>query len=218
MKLTNKLKMKKYSVLLIILILFSCNESTSNKSKSVANLPYFNTPDFTPQWEQGTHRIPEFSFINQNADVITNKTYEGKIYVADFFFTTCSGICPKLTENMNILQETYIKDTDVMLLSHTVMPWKDTVELLKVYEVNNGVNSDKWHLVTGDKDELYNIARKGYFADEDFTETQDKDDFIHTENFILVDKNGYIRGVYNGTLEIDVERLKRHIAILKREI
>ena len=210
--------MKKYSKLLIILMLISCKESTNNSGKSVANLPYFNTPDFTPQWEKGIHRIPEFSFINQNEEIITNKTYEGKIYVADFFFTTCPGICPKLTKNMNVLQDTYINDTDVLLLSHTVMPWKDTVGLLKAYEKNNGVNSKKWNLVTGDKDELYNIARTGYFADEDFTKTQDEDDFIHTENFILVDKYGYIRGVYNGTLEVDVERLKRHITILKKEV
>ena len=218
MRLTNKLNMKNYRAFLIILVLLSCEESTTIKNTSVDTLPYFNTPDFTPQWDRGTHKIPEFSFINQNEDIITNKTYEGKIYVADFFFTTCPGICPKLTKNMNIIQDAYINDANVMLLSHTVMPWKDTVDLLKTYEENNDINSKKWNLVTGDKDELYDIARIGYFADEDFTKTQDEDDFIHTENFILVDKQGYIRGVYNGTLEIDVKRLKRHIAILKKEV
>ena len=217
MTLANKLNMKKYGILIMLLILFSCKESVTNKSASVASLPYFNSSDFTPQWEKGTHKIPKFSFVNQNDEIITNETYEGKIYIADFFFTTCPGICPKLTKNMNILQSEYINDANVMLLSHTVMPWKDTLELLKAYEENNSVNSEKWNLVTGDKDELYNIARIGYFADEDFTKTQDEDDFIHTENFILVDKQGYIRGVYNGTLEIDIERLKRHISILKKE-
>ncbi len=105
-----------------------------------------------------------------------------------------------------------------MLLSHTVMPWKYTVALLKDYEKNNNIDSEKWNLVTGEKDELYSIARNGYFADEDFTKTQDESEFIHTENFILVDTEGFIRGVYNGTLEIDVERLIRHISILKKEI
>jgi len=225
MKLKNSLAMNKYMVLIVILMLYSCNKSRNSKSSGVnnkedvvANLPYFNAPDFTPQWDEGTHKIPEFSFVNQNGEIVTNKTYQGKIYVADFFFTTCSGICPKLTKNMNLLQDTYLEDSNIMLLSHTVMPWKDTVELLKEYEINNNVNSDKWNLVTGNKDELYTIARTGYFADEDFTKTQDEDDFIHTENFILVDKNGYIRGVYNGTLEVDVKRLKRHISILKKEI
>ena len=216
--------MNKYKIVLVILVLFSCNESTNNKKLDlnntkdvVAKLPYFNSADFTPQWDEGTHKIPEFSFVNQNGEKVTNKTYQGKIYVADFFFTTCPGICPKLTKNMNLLQDAYLNDSDVMLLSHTVMPWKDTIELLKAYEANNNVNSAKWNLVTGNKDELYTIARTGYFADEDFTKTQDEDDFIHTENFILVDKNGYIRGVYNGTLEVDVSRLKRHISILKKE-
>jgi protein SCO1/2 len=119
---------------------------------------------------------------------------------------------------MVAIQEAYKSDHDIMLLSHTVMPWRDSVPLLKAYAEKYDVNSEKWHLVTGDKDELYKIARTGYFADEDFTKTQDESDFIHTENFVLVDKQGAIRGVYNGTLEIDVERLKRHIKILKQGI
>ena len=181
-------------------------------------MPYFNSTDFTPEWDKATHKIPEFSFTNQNGEAVTNKTFEDKIYIADFFFTSCPGICPKLTKNMGSLQETYKKDKDIMLLSHTVMPWKDSIPVLKNYGQKNHVNVAKWHLVTGDKDALYNIARTGYFADEDFIKTQDESDFIHTENFILVDKQGYIRGVYNGTLEIDVDRLKRHIKILKTEI
>jgi protein SCO1/2 len=119
---------------------------------------------------------------------------------------------------MNILQEAY-KDIDaVLLLSHTVMPWVDTVEKLKTYAINNNVHSKKWNLVTGDKDELYTIARNGYFADEDFKKTQDESEFIHTENFILVDKEGYIRGVYNGTIELDLQRLMRHIKLLQKEV
>jgi len=119
---------------------------------------------------------------------------------------------------MNSLQDAYATESDILLLSHTVMPWVDNVDKLKTYQIENNINSDKWHLVTGDKDALYNIARNGYFADEDFAKTKDESEFIHTENFILVDKEGYIRGVYNGTLGIDVERLKRHIEILKREV
>ena len=155
--------------------------------------------------------------LNNNSATITNKTFEDKIYIADFFFTSCPGICPKLTKNMNSLQKAYLANDDILLLSHTVMPWKDSIPVLKQYAKTHHINNKKWHLVTGDKSEIYHIARNGYFADEDFVKTQNESNFIHTENFILVDKEGYIRGVYNGTLEVDVERLKRHVNILKAE-
>ena len=206
------------SIMIVILLssLFSCQRQV-NKTSSISTLPYFNTPDFTPVWDKATHKIPNFSFVNQNEDLITNKTFEDKIYIADFFFASCPGICPKLTNNMKKLQEEYQNDNTIMLLSHTVMPWRDSIAVLKDYANKYDIDSKKWHLVTGNKDSLYNIARYGYFADEDFTKTQDKNNFIHTENFILIDKKGFIRGVYNGTIGVDVERLKRHIEILKQE-
>ena len=210
----NLYNMKYYILILTGLFISSCKNKRSEEFK-VNKLPYFNSAEFTPEWEQGTHKIPSFSFVNQNGDIVTNETYEGKIYVADFFFTTCPGICPKLTKNMKILQDAYHNDSDIKLLSHTVMPWKDSIPVLKEYAINNNVKSEQWNLVTGDKDALYSIARNGYFADEDFKKTQDESEFIHTENFVLVDKQGYIRGVYNGTIELDVKRLKRHIEILK---
>ncbi|HEX9602063.1 MAG TPA: SCO family protein [Mariniflexile sp.] len=206
-----------FVILLMGLTIFSCKQKVK-ETHALAQLPYFNSPDFTPEWTNKTHKIPDFSFTNQHGKTITNKTYQGKIYIADFFFTTCPGICPKLTKNMSILQDSYKADNKVMLLSHSVMPWVDTVDKLKDYAEKNGVDDTKWNLVTGDKDSLYNMARNGYFADEDFNKTQDKNGFIHTEKFILVDKEGYIRGVYNGTLEVDIERLKRHIEILEGEI
>ena len=208
----------KYSILILLVFIMTSCKNKQAESNEVAQLPYFNSTDFTPEWDKATHKIPEFSFTNQKGEAVTNKTYKNKIYIADFFFTSCPGICPKLTKNMGSLQEAYKNDADIMLLSHTVMPWKDSIPVLKDYAQKNHVNAEKWHLVTGDKGELYHIARTGYFADEDFIKTQDESDFIHTENFILVDKQGYIRGVYNGTLEIDVDRLKRHIEILKKEI
>lgn len=207
---------KIYIGLLVCLALFSCKEN--GEKQSVANLPYFNSAEFTPEWNTPKHRIPDFSFVNQEGETVTNKTFENKIYIADFFFTSCPGICPKLTKNMGSLQEAYLNDKDIKLLSHTVMPWKDSVPVLKQYAEKNKVDIEKWNLVTGDRDAIYHIARHGYFADEDFVKTQDENNFIHTENFILVDKKGYIRGVYNGTLEIDVERLKRHVDILKKEM
>jgi len=211
--------MKKMSFFIAIIFLFtSCKEEINPALKTeVVHLPYFNSADFTPEWKKGNHRIPNFSFINQKGDTITNKTYEDKIYIANFFFTVCPGICPKLTKGMQNLQKTYANDNDVMLLSHSVMPWHDSVDVLAEYATNHHIKSEKWNLITGNKDSIYTIARKGYFADEDFIKTQSEDDFIHTENFILIDKKGYIRGVYNGTIQIELQRLERHIKILKKE-
>ncbi len=210
---------------MVLVILFSCKkqEKVISPHTSVNKLPYFVSSDFTPHWFaisdlKGKHKIPDFNFINQNGDTITNETYRDKIYIADFFFTICPGICPQLTKNMGLIQNTYVDDQEVNLLSHTVMPWHDSIPVLKEYALRNNINDEKWNLVTGDKDEIYKIAREGYFADEDFVKTQDTDNFIHTENFILVDKKGYIRGVYNGTIPLDVKRLMRHIEILKKEV
>lgn len=208
-----------FLLILAVSCVLSCkNQSKEKSSHEITSLPYFNTAQFAPEWDNPKHKIPEFSFVNQNGESVSNTSFNGKIYIADFFFTSCPGICPKLTKNMGSLQNDYQNDKDIMLLSHTVMPWKDSVPVLKKYAERNKVDSNKWQLVTGDKDEIYQIARTGYFADEDFTKTQDESNFIHTENFILVDKQGYIRGVYNGTLEVDILRLKRHIDILKQEM
>ena len=218
MKLNN---MKKYVLIIVAILFVSCIEDKEEKEialNSVKGLPYFDSADFTPRWEKPEHKIPQFSFTNQNGEIVTNKDYYGSIYIADFFFTTCPGICPKLEKNMSLLQEHYKSEDDIKLISHTVMPWVDNVDKLKQYEENNDIDAKKWNLVTGDRDTLYSIARNGYFADEDFVKTKDESEFIHTENFILVDKEGYIRGVYNGTIELDIKRLIRHIDILKKEI
>ena len=171
--------MKNYTFLLLITLSFiSCgkNEETTKNSE----LPFFNTALFTPEWiskkssnYKNIHTIPEFSFVNQDGNLVTNETYKGKMYVADFFFVSCPGICPKLTKNMSILQEEFNDDSNVLLLSHTVMPESDSVPVLKEYALHNDINSKKWSLVTGDNDEIYAIARAGYFADEDFVNNHD---------------------------------------------
>ncbi len=211
------MRLNNISILFFVICLFCCKQKSDKNQISKKGLPYFNSADFTPEWDTPKHKIPEFSFVNQEGKKVTNDTFRDKIYIVDFFFTSCPGICPRLTKSMGALQKFYKDEDDVMLLSHTVMPWKDSIPILKDYAQKHTVNSSKWHLVTGDKDKLYNMARLGYFADEDFTKTQDEDRFIHTENFVLVDKKGYIRGVYNGTVPIDLERLKRHIDILLTE-
>lgn len=216
--------MKSLSKIIIfsLLILISCKGE--NKIDKVNTLPFFNSAIFTPEWINENspeydkiHSIPDFSLINQDGKRITKKDYEGKIYVADFFFVTCPGICPILEKNMSKLQERFKEDKNVLLLSHTVMPIKDSVPVLKQYAIENEIDSSKWNLVTGDKEQIYNLARKAYFADEDFVKTQDENAFIHTENFVLIDGKGRIRGVYNGTLALDTKRLIRHIEMLQEE-
>lgn len=215
--------MKYKSIILIAIICISCKKEVQiDKSKT---LPFYNSEELTPEWisENDTqysaiHKIAPFEFTNQNGEKVTNKTFEGKIYIADFFFTTCPSICPKLAKNMGIIQEAYKEEDEILLLSHSVMPWVDTVEKIKEYAIEKKAIHNKWHLITGDRDKIYNLARTSYFADEDFSKTKDESEFIHTENFILVDKVGRIRGVYNGTLVVDVKRLKRHIEILKKEM
>lgn len=217
------MKLKSIALLLFINICFACKKETVvDKAKT---LPFYNSEDFTPEWISKSdekynkiHTIKQFQFTNQNGKKIDNNTVLGKIHIADFFFTTCPGICPILAKNMSKVQELFQNDEDIILLSYSVMPWIDTVEKIKEYASEKNIIDNKWHLLTGDKNEIYNLARTSYFADEDFKKTKDEDEFIHTENFILVDKKGRIRGVYNGTLALEIERLKRHINLLKDEV
>lgn len=207
---------------LVLISCISCNKETIvNKS---VTLPFYSTADFTPQWiapsskeYKSIHKIAQFGLTNQDGETISKKDVDGKIYVADFFFTTCPSICPILAENMSTIQEAYINDDEILLLSHSVMSWVDSVAILKEYAANKNIISGKWHLLTGERDAIYDLARTSYFADEDFVKTQDKDEFIHTENVVLVDKKGRIRGVYNGTLSLEMNRLMRHIELLKKE-
>lgn len=160
------------------------------------------------------HTIADFSLTNQNGKTITQADYAGKIYIADFFFTTCPTICPVMTENMVTIQAEIIDDPEVLLLSHSVTPQRDSVAQLKKYAVEKGVIDTKWNLVTGDKKDIYELARKSYLAVK-----TDGDggpfDMIHTENFILVDKEKRIRGFYDGTQEADMEKLLEDLNSLK---
>ena len=172
--------------------------------------------DSTIQHVKKYHTIADFSLINQNGKTVTQDTYNNKIYIADFFFTTCQTICPIMTDNMVILQNKLKQDPDVMLLSHTVTPEIDSVAQLKNYALNKGVLDSKWNLVTGDKKEIYQLARKSYLAVKSNGDGG-KYDMIHTENFILVDQKKRIRGYYDGTLEEDIKSLLKDIDILKQE-
>ena len=171
--------------------------------------------DSTIQHKKKYHTIADFKLLNQNGDTITQDTYEDKIYVADFFFTTCQTICPIMTDQMHRIQEEIKNDDDVMLLSHSVTPEIDSVAQLKRYAIEKGVDDSKWNLVTGDRKQIYDLARKSYLVVKD----DDSEDYgmVHTENFALIDKNKQIRGIYNGVSPTSVDSLLQDIRRLKKE-
>ncbi|WP_264559822.1 SCO family protein [Flavobacterium sp. N2270] len=172
--------------------------------------------DTTVQHIGYNHTIADFAFTNQNGKIITQKDYEGKIYVADFFFTTCPTICPKMTDNMVWLQEQIKNNPKVMLLSYSVTPDIDSVPVLKKYALEKGVDDSKWNLVTGNKKDIYYIARKSYLAVKT-GKPEDMYDMVHTENFILVDQKRRIRGFYDGTNLEEVKKLLEDINYLSQE-
>lgn len=201
----------------IILFLFY------NALKPQKTLPIFSPADVSPELVDSlvehitiNHRIEDWEFTNQNNILISQKDYEGKIYVADFFFTTCPTICPIMKDNMVWLQDEIQKYPDVMLLSHTVIPEIDTPEVLKAYALEKGVDDSKWNLVTGDKKDIYYIARKSYLAVKTGN-ISELYDMVHTENFILVDKKRRIRGFYDGTDMNEMKRLLEDIKFLVKE-
>ena len=171
--------------------------------------------DSTIQHKKKYHTIADFRLINQNGDIITQETYKDKIYVADFFFTTCQTICPIMTNQMHRIQEEIKNDDEVMLLSHSVTPEIDTVAQLKRYAIEKGVNDSKWNLVTGDRKQIYDLARKSYLV----VKNDDSEDYgmVHTENFALIDKKRQIRGIYNGISPTSVDSLLQDIKRLKKE-
>lgn len=170
--------------------------------------------DTTVQYVRKYHKIGDFKLLNQNGDTITEEFYKDKIYIADFFFTTCLTICPIMTDHMLKIQERLKDEPEVLLLSHTVIPQHDSVPVLKKYALEKGIDDSKWNLVTGDKKQIYDLARKSYLAAK-----SDGDggpyDMIHTENFVLVDKKGQIRGFYDGTQPGVVDEVMRDVKILQ---
>lgn len=172
--------------------------------------------DSTIQHVKKYHKISDFELVNQNGKTITQEDYKNKIYVADFFFTTCQTICPIMTDHMFEIQNTILDDDEVMLLSHSVTPVIDSIPQLKKYAKLKGVNDAKWNLVTGNKKQIYELARKSYLAVKSIG-NGDQYDMIHTENFMLIDKKRQIRGFYNGTSPTAIDSLLQDIKKLKKE-
>lgn len=222
---------KRSAPLIIVLLILTAGIIISNHLlNSSEKLRFFNPADVNSSLVDSSlrninkfHRIADFELINQDGKVISQKDFEGKIYVADFFFTTCPSICPKMSTQMQRVYEKFSENNNVMLLSHTVMPEVDSVPVLAAYAKTYNAGSKKWMFATGEKKKIYELARKSYFAvtDRDSPGTADRagdeHDFIHTENFILVDKNKRIRGFYDGTSVKEVDRLIEEIEILMKE-
>lgn len=191
--------------------------------KPKSQLPVYNPVDVNPRLVDDAvkhvsrdHKISDFHLVNQNGDTISQKNFENKIYVADFFFTRCQTICPIMAINMTQLQDYYKEDTSLKFLSHSVTPFIDSVSVLRAYADKHGAIDGKWEITTGDKRHIYELARKSYFAVLDEGDGGDQD-FIHTEQFVLVDKKKQIRGFYDGTDATEMDRIIKDIEILKLE-
>ena len=186
-------------------------------------LPYFNEATFTPKWfdlnkvPNDFHQVAAFSLTNQEGKTITETDLDGKVTVVDFFFTSCPGICLDLTNNMTIVQKEFLEQDKVMILSHSVTPDLDNVEILKRYAEKRGVNNKRWSLLTGDRSLIYDLGRNQYFVEEDLGLEKKKDDFIHTENYVLIDQHRRIRGIYNGLSKTSIRRMMDDMKVLLKE-
>lgn len=197
--------------------LFGCNDHTPEV------LPFYQTPDFTPRFlseqeasKKITHHITPFTFTDQHGKEFTSQQVEGKIHVANFIFTRCGSICPIMTENLKRVADVFRNDTSVVLLSYSVTPWIDSVPRLAWFAELHGLDYPQWHLLTGQKGAIYTLARQSYFAEEDLGYTRDSTEFLHTEHVLLVDEKLRIRGIYNGTLTLEMEQLVQDVNHLKQ--
>jgi protein SCO1 len=205
-------------LLLSSLLLFSCG----SKSEDIFELPYYNEPDFTPHFLSNEsevqknikHEIQDFEFLNQDSITINQSQITGKVHVANFIFTKCGVVCPMLTKNLKIVSDSLKSEKDLVFMSFSVTPWIDTPIVLNKYKARNKIENINWHFLTGSKSEIYDLARKSYFAEEDIGFAKDSSEFLHTEHFILVDKNKRIRGIYNGTLSFEMQQLIEDIRTL----
>ena len=210
--------MKKLLLFLLIPLALAISCSTpSEKTSETAELPILGERYVDDNQDTVYHSIADFAFVNQLGDTIRKEDMAGKVYVADFFFTTCKSICPRLTKNLGELQRRFNTNPNILFVSHSVLPDEDSVAVLKRYAQRNNIPSNQWHLLTGNRDSIYRLARREYFAGDSVGYFQAGNEFLHTENFILLDRHRRIRGVYNGTLPVEVDRLEEDIRTLLQE-
>ena len=210
--------LKQFVFFFAFVIVTSCNKEDKKP------LPIYNPSNFNPklvdkslQNKNEYHTVSDFNLINQNGETITQENYKDKIYIADFFFTRCGTFCPIMTDNMAKIQKKFINDDDIMLLSLSVTPDIDSIPILREYANKKGVIDSKWNITTGNKKHIYELARKSYFAVEKKGDGE-LQDFIHTRNFILVDKKKQIRGIYDGTNDADIKQIIKDIKTLKSSL
>ncbi len=206
-----------YSSFLCLILFWSCSRSKA--------LPYYNTPDFTPLFienpkiveEQIDHNIADFEVTNQNNQIITLESVKGKVHVANFMFTRCTSICPIMTNHLNKIADVYENESRFSILSFSVTPWMDSIPALRSFAQSYGIKTKNWHLLTGEKSEIYSLARRSYFAEKNLGYTKDSTEFLHTEHVVLVDTKLRLRGIYNATLKTDIIQLQIDIAQLLAE-
>ncbi|MFZ1748917.1 MAG: SCO family protein [Saprospiraceae bacterium] len=207
---------------LIMLSVLSCKETNTATPKEV--LPFYNTAEFDAEWinendsiYKNIHTIDTFALQNQLGNTITKDSLDGFIYVANFFFSTCPSICPKMTNNLLTLQDMFANNKQIKLVSFSVMPWVDSVATLNEYADLHGINPSKWYLLTGDQEKIYHLGRTSFFAEKGLGLQKSSDEFLHTESMLLIDKKGRIRGIYNATQKPDIERVTDDIKVLLNE-
>ena len=188
----------------------------SDDNKPIRFLPYYGPKNWSANNDTNYHSIPSFTFTNQYNQSFSNKDVKRKIYVCEYFFTTCKSICPIMNTNLEKVYQLYKDNADFLILSHTVDPETDSVAALLRYAQNHGVINKHWQFLTGNKKALYELARQGYLLSADEGDGG-AEDFVHTQNFALIDENQHIRGYYDGTDSLEINRLIIDINILRQE-
>ncbi|MFT5585897.1 MAG: protein SCO1/2 [Cognaticolwellia sp.] len=189
-------------------------------SSRVATLPFYDSAEFTPRWHQPNelpadfHHIPDFALTNQHGEAVTQAEMDGQITIVNFFFASCTGICPRLSEAMLRVDHELAQD-GILLLSHSVTPDTDTPEVLSKFAAEKGIDSERWYLLTGDQTLIYSLGRASYFVEEDLGEKKGLTEFLHTENIVLVDGDRHIRGIYNGLNRASVTQLIADVGTLR---
>jgi protein SCO1/2 len=212
-----KFKGNYYWLLILIPLAFTAwfflNKS---EQKPLRTLAYFGKKRSMESGDTTYHTVKPFLFIDQYNEKVTEETVKGKIYVTDFFFTTCQSICPLMSNQLERVYAKFKNHKEVLILSHTVAPEEDSVNVLMDYAKLHGVNDKQWLFLTGDKKHLYDMARQSYLLNAE-EGNGDEEDFIHTQNFALVDKDRHLRGFYDGTDSVEVARLITDMELLLEE-
>ncbi|MBK9283689.1 MAG: SCO family protein [Sphingobacteriaceae bacterium] len=212
----NKKLNKAWLLALLPLVFFAWFFLSKTKETPLRKLAYYGPKNYGDIEDTVYHLIPDFEFTDQDNKKVTKSTLANKVYITEYFFTTCQSICPVMNKNLEKVYAEFKKRDDFLILSHTVDPETDSVPVLKNYANAHGVNDEKWKFVTGDKKALYDVARKGYLLNAE-EGNGGPEDFIHTQNFALIDKDFHIRGYYDGTDVAEIERLIQETHLLLQE-